>query len=154
PPNRLYGMSRHFVWLAPLANLLLFAAMGSVLAVATRLRPRRWGWLGPRIIGFWAVLPAPMVASARIYPLAWAILWPGIASRLASIVERRSTGLRRALLASFPALLATVLVLAGLIFGRDRLKEWREAGHPWPPAGSPNVLLVVLDTVRADRLSV
>ena len=38
--------------------------------------------------------------------------------------------------------------------GGDRLKEqWRERGRPLPPAGSPNVLLIVLDTVRADHLS-
>src|SRR5580693_8357736 len=29
---RLYLLSRHFVWLAPLSNLLLFFAMGLVLA--------------------------------------------------------------------------------------------------------------------------
>jgi membrane-anchored protein YejM (alkaline phosphatase superfamily) len=32
-------------------------------------------------------------------------------------------------------------------------KQRREASRPLPPAGSPNVLLIVLDTVRADRLS-
>ena len=32
PTNRLYMMSRHFVWLAPLANLLLFFGMGCLLA--------------------------------------------------------------------------------------------------------------------------
>src|SRR5438046_3043103 len=32
PHDRLYMMSRHFVWLAPLANLLLFSAMGLFLA--------------------------------------------------------------------------------------------------------------------------
>ena len=46
-----------------------------------------------------------------------------------------------------------VLVLAGSVFGGDWLKQWREAGRPLPPAGSPNVLLIVLDTVRADHLS-
>src|SRR5438132_7583018 len=51
PTDRLYLMSRHFVWLAPLSNLLLFCGMGSVLAVATRLWPRHGGWLCPRIIG-------------------------------------------------------------------------------------------------------
>ena len=35
----------------------------------------------------------------------------------------------------------------------DRLKEWREAARPLPPPGSPNVLLIVLDTVAADHLS-
>ena len=39
------------------------------------------------------------------------------------------------------------------MFGGDRLKERREARRPLPPADSPNVLLIVLDTVRADHLS-
>ena len=46
-----------------------------------------------------------------------------------------------------------VLILAGSVFGGDWLKQRREAGRALPPAGSPNVLLIVLDTVRADRLS-
>jgi arylsulfatase A-like enzyme len=37
--------------------------------------------------------------------------------------------------------------------GGDRLKERREESRPLPPAESPNVLLIVLDTVRADHLS-
>ena len=36
---------------------------------------------------------------------------------------------------------------------RDWIKERREAGRPLPPADSPNVLLIVMDTVRADHLS-
>ena len=40
-----------------------------------------------------------------------------------------------------------------LVFGGDWLKERREAGRPLPPADSPNVLLIVMDTVRADHLS-
>ena len=54
---------------------------------------------------------------------------------------------------SFPVVIAIVLVQAGLIFGGDRFKQWREESRPLPPAGSPNVLLIVLDTVRADHLS-
>ena len=39
PTNRLYLMTRHFVWLAPLSNLLLFAVVGLGLALAARLWP-------------------------------------------------------------------------------------------------------------------
>ena len=39
------------------------------------------------------------------------------------------------------------------MFGRDWLKERREASRPLPSGDPPNVLLIVLDTVRADRLS-
>ncbi len=56
-------MSRHFVWLAPLSNLLLFSGAGLILAVATRLRHRPGGWLSLRLVCFLAVLPLFMVAS-------------------------------------------------------------------------------------------
>jgi arylsulfatase A-like enzyme len=46
-----------------------------------------------------------------------------------------------------------VPVLAGLVLAGDRLGRWREARRPLPAVTPPNVLLVVLDTVRADRLS-
>ena len=42
----------------------------------------------------------------------------------------------------------------GLDIRRRWSKQWREDGRPLPPAGSPNVLLIVLDTLRADQLSV
>ncbi len=54
---------------------------------------------------------------------------------------------------SFPALLGGVLVLGGFVFGGDWLKERREVSRPLPSGDPPNVLLIVLDTVRADRLS-
>ncbi len=53
----------------------------------------------------------------------------------------------------FPGLLIVVLVLAISVFGRDWLKERRESSRPPPGSDAPNVLLIVLDTVRADRLS-
>ncbi len=46
-----------------------------------------------------------------------------------------------------------VALLAGYVVAVDRFKQNREADRPLPPANSPNVLLIVLDTVRADRLS-
>ena len=43
--------------------------------------------------------------------------------------------------------------MAGAIFGGDWIEKRREVARPLPPADSPNVLLIVLDTVRADRMS-
>src|SRR5262249_713646 len=39
------------------------------------------------------------------------------------------------------------------VFAGDWVKERREARRPRPPADSPNVLLIVMDTVRADHVS-
>ncbi len=151
--NHLYLMSRHFVWLAPLSNLLFFLAMGFVLARAAIRWPRFGRWLGPRLIGFLAILPALILLSPRIYPLAWAIFALGAALCLASFLERHATGLLRRLLLSFPGLLGLALILAGWVGGGEWLAEWREARGPWPPGDPPNVLLITLDTVRADHLS-
>ncbi len=94
-----------------------------------------------------------MVAGPQIYSEAWMIVALGMASRIVPSLERHAIGSRRWLLWSFPGLLAMVLALAGSVFAGDWVKEWRQARRPLPPADSPNVLLIVMDTVRADRLS-
>jgi arylsulfatase A-like enzyme len=153
PIQRLYMVSRHFLWLGPLANLLLFLGMGLVLSVAVKLSPRAVGWLGPRLICAGATLPVLMAAVPQIYEEAWAIVGLGIAVQLVPILERHFTSLRWKLLWSFPLMLGMVILLATYVFGGDRLKQAREASRAMPPANSPNVLLIVLDTVRADHLS-
>jgi glucan phosphoethanolaminetransferase (alkaline phosphatase superfamily) len=44
-------------------------------------------------------------------------------------------------------------VLAASIWVEDRIKDWRAASRPTPAPKSPNVLLLVLDTVAASHLS-
>ena len=151
--NRLYLMTRHFVWVVPLVDGLLFLGVGIILAAATRIWPRCAGWLSPRLICTLAILPALVIAGPAIYQAAWLILALGIASCVAPVLERQAAGMRRWLTWSFPLVLAVVLVQATVIAGEDQLKRRREEARPRPPAGSPNVLLIVLDTVRADRLS-
>jgi arylsulfatase A-like enzyme len=153
PTQRLYVMTRHFVWLTPLANLLVFVVVGCALVAIAKLWPRFGLWLGPRLVCTLAILPIFIVAVPHIYPEANFILAFGIAWRLVPLFEGRWRWLRRRLVWSFPGLLVVVMILAGTVFGGDWLKERRELAHELPPAGSPNVLLIVLDTVRADRLS-
>ena len=74
PSHRMYSMSRHFIWMAPLSNLLLFTGIGLFLALATKFWPRLGGWLFSRLVCFLAILPVLIVMSPRIYPWAWAIL--------------------------------------------------------------------------------
>jgi arylsulfatase A-like enzyme len=151
--NRLSLMSRYFVWLVPLSKLLVFAGMGVLLAVVTKLWPRRGGAISSRILCAAALLPPLWVAGPRIHTAAGLILALGIAWLLVPRLKRPVPRLRRWLKVSFPGLLGLVLIVAGFILEADRLKQWHEALRPLPPAGSPNVLLIVRDTVRADHLS-
>ena len=150
--GRMSLLSRQFVWLVPLSNLLLFFVAGLFLAAATKLWPRPAGWFNPRLICAVALMPAFIVAMPQIYPEAWMVVAAGCAMQVVPWLERPAMPWRRWLKLSLPGLLVLVLVVAASVFGGDWLKERRQAARPLPPAGAPNVLLIVLDTVRADRL--
>jgi arylsulfatase A-like enzyme len=94
-----------------------------------------------------------MVTSRRIYTAAWMLLALGIAWQLAPGLEKHVSRLRRILIGSFPVLAALVLIAAGFVFGSEWLSQRRQATRPLPRPDCPNVLLIVLDTVRADHLS-
>jgi arylsulfatase A-like enzyme len=153
PSQRLYNMSRHFIWLGPLSNLAFFLVIGLLLAVVVRLAPRTTGWFGPRLIFACTILPVFMAAWPRIYTSAWLLVAVGVAVSLVPSIQRHGSALRNWFLWSFPVMLGLVVALAGFIFVGNWLALARESGRPLPAVNSPNVLLIVLDTVRADRLS-
>jgi arylsulfatase A-like enzyme len=153
PKHTLYQTTRHFVWLAPLTYFLLFLAIGLFLAAVTWLAPRRGGWLSRRLIVAGALMPGLMVAGPRIYLEAWLVLAFGAATRLVPPLERHAIAARRWLRRSFPCLVGVVLIMAVSLVAADSIKQRSEARRPLPPADAPNVLLIVMDTVRADHLS-
>jgi arylsulfatase A-like enzyme len=154
PTHRMYLMSRHFVWLTPLANMLLFLSLGLLLAGITRFWPRLGGWLSPRLLIALAIQPMLMVAWPAIFPAAWFLVALGIASQLAPWLALQSVHRRMLSWAwSLPVLVGMVVLLAASVFGGDWLKERLETRRALPPASSPNVLFIVLDTVRSDHLS-
>ena len=153
PTNRLYGLSRHYVWLTPLSTLFLFGrgivsgtgneGLATARRVVLHAFHRFLGCAAGADRGGPADLPGGLGDR-------------GSRDRVAGgsgFSSGTRNGLRRRLMLSFPALLGSVLVLATLVFGGDWLKRRLEASRPLPSADSPNVLLIVLDTVRADRLS-
>jgi arylsulfatase A-like enzyme len=153
PVHRLYLMTRHFIWLTPLANLLLLLGLGLLLAALTKIWPRFGGKMGARLICACAILPMLMVGAPWIFPEAWFVLALGVASWCAPLLERHAPAARWRMVQTLPVLLALDLALVCTVFGGDWLKERREAARPHPPVGSPNILFIVLDTVRADHLS-
>jgi len=151
-PNHLYWISRHFVWLIPVTNLGFFLAVGILLGLVILVGRRRGSWLAMRLLCALTLLPAALVALPQIYDWALMLVALGIAARLVPVLERHGAGFGRLVRVSFPVVASLVGILAASIWGGDRLKEWREASRPSPGPGSPNVLLIVLDTVAADHL--
>jgi arylsulfatase A-like enzyme len=152
-PDQLYRMSRHVAWLTPLANLGVFLSLGLLGCGVTAVWPRHGRWLCTRALAALAILPPLLVAFSRIYSLAWLIVALGIATRLVPLIARRSRGFRRFVVLSFLPVIAIVAILGASVWLGDRKKQASESARPFPPPGSPNVLLIVLDTVAAGHLS-
>lgn len=151
--NQFYWMSRHFLWLIPLTNLLIFLLLGLVLALLTFAWPSRGRWVSARLLCGLTVLPLFWSAFPRIYGLAGFLLMLGIAAWVVPILIRHAAGFRRFVALSLPVVVAITPLLAASVWIGDRRKQLDEEARPLPSADSPNVLLIVLDTVAADHLS-
>ena len=150
--HRLFLMTRHFVWLIPLVDLALFLAAGAMLALAARRWPRRAGWLGPRLFVALALLPA------LTWPALGSTPRPGCCWRSGRLAGRSGAGAAAGPLAAAAGADRPGPAGAGAAPGRlaVRLRPAQavaQEARPPPPAGAPNVLLIVLDTVRADHVS-
>ncbi|WP_205679163.1 sulfatase [Aquisphaera insulae] len=152
-PNKLYHLTRHFVWLIPLTYLGLFLALGFLGWIVGRVAPRRGWWSVKRFLCALVLLPMALIAFPRVYTLAWLVLALGVATKLVPVLESRGRWTRRVILASFPPALAIPLILAGALWLGDRRRQAEVDARAMPATGSPNVLLIVLDTVAAGHLS-
>nr|MDP9179186.1 sulfatase-like hydrolase/transferase [Gemmatimonadota bacterium] len=152
--HRYMHLSPQVVWIAPVSNLFLFGLPALVLLALARWRPARQ-WLFPSAMVF-AFLMAWELSwyATRIHPLAALVLALGIAVQTARVVAGHPRGMRRVVRSTLPVMAALVAV-AGL--GHNswrRLSELRTVAELPPAAqGAPNVLLIILDTVRALNLS-
>ena len=143
------------VWMAPIANAaLLTLPVGLVWAIA-----RRWGERSAIVataftVALMAILEPLLVLGDRIHPIATLILSLGMASQVARFARARPAAFARLTRVATVAML-TVSLVGGV--GYNLLRSWREgrlmAALGEAPEGAPNVILLVLDTVRALSLS-
>ena len=143
------------LWLAPVFYGLLFAMAGGLLALLARALPRvPWD----RVLFFVAVVAAVFLASnvhSRLFsPIAALILGAGVAYQLTAWYGRRQPQFEGFMRRSLPWLCAVPLVAGVAVVGGGRgLERLALSGLPDARAGAPNVILLVLDTQRADHLS-
>lgn len=148
------GVNANIVWIAPAFDVVVFLLLAIALVAActlVRRMPAETVALACfTLLATYGLALAPM----RLLPWASKILALGVTVaivRWAAPQMNRVTGFLRR---SLPAVVALWLLAALLIGGGERFREW-QAARNLPAAGSnrPSVLLIVLDTVRADRLS-
>jgi arylsulfatase A-like enzyme len=145
--------SRHFVWMVPLSDLAIFGGVGLALAVLWWAIPYLTTRGAVRILLFLGCMSLLLLVRG-LNSLAAAMLAAGVALRAAPWVEARLERSWRRVRWAAGALAVVVAVLAGQAISREMSEHYRAKTRPPLRVDQvPNVLLIVLDTVRADRLS-
>lgn len=147
------GVSIEIIWISAVVNLLLFLGLAVVAGFFKSLLPRI---VVPQVIvplflflGFldWVAI------SGRIGPVAVLVLAAGLATMVfRALSKRESTGLaffRRTL----PWVAAAAVIAFIVIHGGLWLRERIATRNLTAAAGSPNVVVVLVDTLRADHMS-
>jgi arylsulfatase A-like enzyme len=140
--------------MAPVGDLVLFAVPALVLALCARLSPRfvpaRLVFFSFAFLGFAALLlMEPGFHKVAVFALA-----AGLAFQAARMLTRRAEAWDRKSGRVFGMLAAIVTLIAVATFGFYAVRERLAIGRLPAVAGDrPNVLLIILDTVRAKSLS-
>ncbi|MGE0126705.1 MAG: sulfatase-like hydrolase/transferase [Blastocatellales bacterium] len=146
--------SKDIVWMAPLAGLLSFMAPGLAILLIARLW-RRIDAL--RMIAFvltFLGLLNIFYMYPRFHSYGAMALAAGVAWQFSRFVAPRSEAFQRLVYRTVWLLIGVVVILAIATRGWQELSERRAlAKLPPAPAQAPNVLFIVLDTVRAHNLS-
>ena len=152
--GRMMFGSRHALWMAPLAYAILFGIMSVALVPAALLAPRR-ATLRVGLFScvtfsvFLLFLPFP-----QVHHLAALLLAMGVAVQTTRAVT--APGRQPAMVARRAAswLVGAVLLATVGAVGWEMVRERRAfAALPAADPAAPNVLLIILDTVRAASLS-
>ena len=146
-------MNRHFPWMIPLTNMGVFILATSPLAALCLVRPRVARRASSHLLGFLVCLSLLSIING-IHWVASTVLAFGVAYRLVPVLEPRLARARWLTRLSLPCVVGIVAALGFVSYDHAVLQEGRAiAALPTVDPRTPNVLLVVLDTMRGDRLS-
>ena len=143
-------LNRHYPWMIPVAHVALFVAFGLALELFAKARPSLARRASSLVLGSLVILE--LLLTIRVLStIACLLLGCGLASRLVPMLARFRPAFSSVVRASLTPLgVGLVLLVIGRHAQLARATH-RVATKP-PAAGSPNVLLLVLDTVRAKSL--
>jgi arylsulfatase A-like enzyme len=152
--HRTIVVSPHVVWMAPLADLLLF----TLAVLGLSLVARRW----PKAVSLPSVafvlaslgFSSLLLMYSRLHPAAAMLLALGLGLQTARFLREHDRAFQALVRRTLVWLVALILLLGVGVQAWATAAERRALAQlPPAPAGAPNVLLIVLDTVRAKSLS-
>ncbi|MEO8450468.1 MAG: sulfatase [Gemmatimonadota bacterium] len=152
--HRSLPFGRDYVWVIPLIEAIMGGIGGAIVGlVGLVIKPLQRRAVVVAIAAAWVVAPVLWLYQP-IHPAASAVLALGIGSAVSRLLGPRASGLERTAVWLVPAGLAATI---GAGFGLHAWLGWTErralAALPAVHGKPPNVVLIILDTVRAWNLS-
>ncbi|MBK9005637.1 MAG: sulfatase-like hydrolase/transferase [Anaerolineae bacterium] len=152
------GSGPQVLWVAPVFDALFFLLVGVGAAVVAQFLPRKFA--RPAVFFVFCFLASfgwlLVYLSGRLNPAATAILGAGIGYQVSTVIVARENRFARFAQRTFKILAGVTLALFVLVQGGLWVRERVAASNLPQTQGSeptPNILLIVMDTVRADHLS-
>ena len=144
------------LWVAPLIDMILFGLAGIVFFLAGF--PLRKFPVQKAILFVFIFLTVFdwlfILLFGRVAMEATLLLAAGLSVQAFNFLSKRQVSFLRLIRGAFPYLAGSLVILILMIQGGDWLRERRlTANLPAARADSPNVIVIVVDTLRADHLS-
>jgi hypothetical protein len=137
-------------WTVPLVDVLLFLLVAAGLMVfrlAWRSGP--WWQVELWVLAFLALIGV-LYSLPGLHRIAVLLVAAGVATQVVRIARGKPQRFHRLVLRSYPWLLFAAVMVGTVVRGGEIVREKRAlAALPVAGANTPNILLIVLDTVRA-----
>jgi arylsulfatase A-like enzyme len=155
PNNVRAGVTAEIIWISAIVNLGLFLLLAILGGLIQRLLPRVEVVRLLVLLFLFIACVDWFALSGRLGPIAVLALAGGIAVSFYRWFQNNVTNALNRIQRTLPALVAIAIIAFLAIEGTTWLRE-RSAIAKLPAAapGSPNVLVVVIDTLRADHLPI
>jgi arylsulfatase A-like enzyme len=147
-------VSADILWISPVVDLALFLSSALLILLASRLSSRV---RAPQAVVFFLTFLAIydwLTLANRLLPLACLLLSLGASVAILRRFQNHQSRLLRLSKATLPGLIAVWFLMFAAIRGGQFLQEYSAVAHlPMVAPNAPNVLIIVVDTLRADHVS-
>jgi arylsulfatase A-like enzyme len=147
-------VSPEIIWISPIVDLIFFSAVSAAIWALSRIIRRIPALRAVVFVLSFLAIYDWLTLTGRLFHAACLILALGAAVAFARWLAGHELQAAHFWKKSAPwAIAAVALALLGIQGGKWRSERSAVANLPPPAAGSPNVLVVVIDTLRADHVS-
>ena len=147
-------VSGEILWISPIVDVILFLSLALICSAGARFSSRL---PAVRVLAFLLTFFSVydwLTLTGRLYHRACFLLALGVAVAFARWCGKRENTFLQFWKRATPWMLGVWILAFGGIQGGKWLQERNAVAHlPAAAAGAPNVLVIVIDTLRADHLS-